>query len=398
MLSANSPKKGPIDKRPVSQEVRMRKAIPAFRSILVMAILVVPAAFPQETVTLPAKPQNPRAGRVLQLREVFRISDAGGGFFFKNPGKIQPAADGGAVVVDEDEFLRFDAAGKFMVNMFRAGQGPGEFHQIENYLVRDDRVLAFQANPMKLVQMNFDGKLLGEVKPDATVSTLLGRLGDRLLAAAHAFPALDKVQKTEGELLDILWNLVLVSDEGHVEATALTYPTKWFAKRINARAFVSDNVTFLLCVLLGNGLAAVANEEFYVIKIVDPARSATLRTIQREYRRVKYEPEKPPDDPSAPRRMALPVSHFNDIQKLFAVDGSIWAVTSTIDPAKGVLVDVVSPAGEWLDSFYLPLPKGVGIHALARYPLTISGKNVFVAETLEDGRVEVVKYQIVDPR
>jgi hypothetical protein len=92
------------------------------------------------------------------------------------------------------------------------------------------------------------------------------------------------------------------------------------------------------------------------------------------------------------------VSHFNDIQRLFAVDGSIWVVTSTIDPAKDVLVDVVSPAGEWLDSFYLPLPKGVGIHALTRYPLTISGRNVFVAESLADGRLEAVKYEIVDPR
>jgi hypothetical protein len=398
VLSANSPQEGPIDKRPGSQEVRMRRAIPAFRSILVMAILVVPAAFPQETVTLPARPQNPRAGRVLQLREVFRISDTGGGFFFKNPEKIQPTPDGGAMVVDEDEFLRFDAAGKLVVNMFRPGQGPGEFRQIENYLVGDDRVLAFQANPMKLVRMGFDGKLLGEVKPDANVSALLGRVGDRLLAAAHAFPALDKVQKTEGELLDILWNLVLVSDEGHVEATALTYPTRWFFKRINARAFVSYNVTFLLCAPLGDGRAAVANEEFYVIKIVDPAKGAAVRTIKRDYRRVKYEPEKPPEDPNAPRRMALPVSHFNDIQRLFAVDGSIWVVTSTIDPAKDVLVDVVSPAGEWLDSFYLPLPKGVGIHALTRYPLTISGRNVFVAESLADGRLEAVKYEIVDPR
>jgi hypothetical protein len=375
----------------------MNKALEVLASVIVLSLLVAPAVPAQETVTLPAKPGNPEAGRTLGLREVFRISDAKGGFFFKNPGKIQPTPDGGVMVVDEDEFLRFDAAGKFVVNMFRAGQGPGEFHQIENYLVRDDRVLAFQENPMKLVQMGFDGRLLIEVKPDANVSSFLGRLGDRLLAAAHAFPALDKVQKTEGELLDIFWNLVLVSEEGHVEATALTYPTKWFAKRINARAFVSDNVTFLLCVPLANGLAAVANEEFYVIKIVDPAKGAVVRTIKRDCRRAKYEPEKPAD-PDAPRRMALPISHFNDIQKLFAVGGAIWVVTSTIEPAKGVLVDVVSPAGEWLDSFYLPLPKGVGIHALARYPLTVAGKNVFVIESLDDGRLEVVKYEIVDPR
>ena len=366
-------------------------------TLALMSVLLVSAGFGQETVILPSKPKNPRAGRVLELREVIRISDAAGGFFFKNPENIQPGPDGGVLVVDEGEFLRFDAAGKFIVNMFRPGQGPGEFHQIENYLVRDGQVLAFQANPMKLVLTGLDGKFVREVKPDAPVSAFLGRCGDRLLVAVHAFPALEKVQKTEGDLLDIVWTLALMSEDGHVEATSLTYPTKWFAKRINPRAFVSDNVTFLLCATLGEGLAAVANEEFYVIRIADPAKSATIRTIKRDYRRVKYEPEKPPDDPNEPRRMALPVTHFNDIQKLFAVDGSIWVVTSTIEPGKGVLVDVISPGGEYLDCFFLPLPKGVGLHALPRYPLTISGRMIFVLESLEDGRLEVVKYEIIDP-
>ncbi len=71
-------------------------------------------------------------------------------------------------------------------------------------------------------------------------------------------------------------------------------------------------------------------------------------------------------------------------------------MTSTIEPSKGALVDVISLEGEYLDSFYLPLPKGVGLHALARYPLTISGRYVFVLESLEDGRLEVVKYEIDD--
>src|SRR4030067_1083710 len=45
-----------------------------------------------------------------------------------------------------------------------------------------------------------------------------------------------------------------------------------------------------------------------------------------------------------------------------------------MDPGKGVLVDVISPGGEYLDSFFLPLPKGVGLYGLGRYPLTISGR------------------------
>ena len=363
---------------------------------VLMSVLVLSAAFGQEMVTLPSKPRSPKPGRVLELREVFRISDAAGGFYFKNPENIQPAPDGGVLVVDEGEFLRFDASGRFAVNMFREGQGPGELRQIENYLVRDSQVLAFQRNPMKLVFTGLDGKFLREVKPDAPVTRLLGRCGDRLLAAGNAVPAIDKVQKPEGESLDIAWTLKLMSEEGRVEATSLTYPTKMFAKRL-PNALIADNMTFLLCVPLEDGLVAVSHEEGYIVKIADPAKDTAVRTIRRDYRRVRYEPEKPAGAAGGARRLAVPRDYYNDIQKLFAVDGRVWVMTSTVDPAKGVLVDVVSPGGEYLDSFFLPLPKGVGLNGLGRHPLTISGHTMFVLEVREDGQLEVVKYEIIDP-
>jgi hypothetical protein len=359
------------------------------------SILMLTAAFGQEAVTLPSKPANPRAGRVLGLREVLRISDAGGEFFFKRPRMIQPAPNGGVLVVDEDEFLRFDAQGKFLVNMFRAGQGPGEFRRITDHLIRGAGILAFQDNPMKCVFLDLGGKFLREVKPEGRVSRLFGPCGDRLLAAEESYPDIDKVRKPEGDVLDIVWTLKLMTDEGRVEATSLSYPTKWFGKRLGG-AFIADNVTFLHCVPLEDGLVAVAHEDTYAIKIADPARNTAVRTIRRDYRRVKYEPEKTDDAPGGARGLPFPLAHFNDIQRLYGVEGRIWAVTSTLDPAKGVLVDVVSPRGEYLDSFYLPLPKGVSLQRLARHPLTVSGRTILTSETLEDGRIEIVKYEIVD--
>ncbi len=367
----------------------MKKLPLAFASVLLIS-----AAFGQETVTLPAKPANPGAGRVLALREVFRISDAQGGFYFKRPGTLLPVPDGGLLVVDDDELLRFDAAGKLVVNMFRPGQGPGELRRVADVLVRGDEVLAFQEQPRKCVAMGLDGKFLREFRPEPPVSRLLGLYGDGLLMAANSPIPFDKVQKPEGDILDIVWTLALATAEGAVTPTALTYATKWFAKRLPG-AMIADNLTFLLCAPLADGLFAVANEEAYVIHIVDPGKNAALRNVHRDYRRVKYEPEKPSDKPDAPRRLAQPRAYFSDIQRLFSVDGNIWAVTATVVPGKGALVDVVSPRGEYLDSFYLPLPKGVGPHDLARYPLAISGRALFVLEELEDGRLEVVKYEIV---
>jgi len=369
----------------------MRKA-----TLALMSVLVLSAAFGQEMVTLPAKPRSPEPGRVLELREVFRISDAQGGFYFKGPSQIKAVPDGGLLVADEDELLRFDAAGKFVVNMYRRGQGPGELRQITDCLVRGAEVLAFQEQPMKCVVSGLDGKFLREFKPDAPVSRLLGLYGDRLLLASNTAIPFDKVKKPEGDILDIVWTLALASPEGAVKATSLAYATKWFAKRLPG-ALIADNMTFLLCAPLADGLVAIAHEDGYVVKIADPAKGTAVRTIRRDYRRVRYEPEKPADAAGGARRLAVPRDYHNDIQKLFAVDGRVWVMTSTVDPGKGVLVDVVSPGGEYLDSFFLPLPKGVGLNGLNRHPLTIAGRTMLALEVLEDGRLEVVKYEIIDP-
>ncbi len=364
----------------------------AFVSILVMALIV--PAFGRETASRQDKPAAARAGRVLGLREVFRISDAQGGFFFKRPAILQPVPDGGLLVADEDELLRFDAAGRFVVNMFRPGQGPGELRHVTDVLVRGGEVLAFQEQPLKCVVLGLDGRFLREFKPDLPVSRLLGLAGDGLLMAANAALPFDKIRGPEGGILDIDWTLALATAGGAVKPTSLKFATKWFAKRLPG-AMIADNLTFLLCAPLAEGLFAVANEEQYVIHIVDPARDADVRTIRRDDRRVKYEPEKPPDSPNAPSRLPQPRDYFSDIQKLFSVDGNLWVVTSTVVDGQGVLVDVISPRGDALDSFYLPLPKGVGPHQMARYPLTIDGRALFVLEELEDGRLEVVKYEIL---
>ena len=370
-----------------------RMEVPLKRLALVFApIVLISAAFGQETVTLPAKPQNPRAGRVLELREVSGSRTSRAGSTSRGPRRSKPSPTAASWSPTRTSSW-VDAAGKFVVNMFRPGQGPGELRRITDFLVRGPEVLAFQEQPLKCVVSGLDGKFLREFRPDAPVSRLLGLYGDRLLMASNSAIPFDKVKKPEGDILDIVWTLALASPEGAVKATSLAYATKWFAKRLPG-AFIANNLTFLLCAPLEGGLVAVVNEDVYGIRIADPAKNAAVRTIRRDYRRMKFEEEKSPDAPAGARSLAEPREYVNDIQRLFAVDGRIWALTSTLVPGKGVLVDVVSPRGEYVDAFYLPLPKGVSVNDLARHPLTIAGRSLLVLEELEDGRLEVVKYEI----
>jgi len=103
------------------------------------------------------------------------------------------------------------------------------------------------------------------------------------------------------------------------------------------------------------------------------SRAARSAGFRRDYHRVKYEPDSYPDAPAGARRLAA------------------WTRTKAFSSMSS------APRGEYLDSFFLPLPKGVNLHALGLHPLTITGRTMLVLEAFEDGRLEVVKYEILDP-
>ena len=56
----------------------------------------------QTIIDHPDRPENPRAGRVVTLEEVSRITDEGGKFYFHRPHKIHIAPNGVIIVEDWD--------------------------------------------------------------------------------------------------------------------------------------------------------------------------------------------------------------------------------------------------------------------------------------------------------
>ena len=75
----------------------------------------------------PAKPIAKNAGRIVTLEEELRIEDTGAGYFFKNPGPIRVSPRGDIFFKDgPEQALHFDPEGRFVRNLFKKGQGPGE--------------------------------------------------------------------------------------------------------------------------------------------------------------------------------------------------------------------------------------------------------------------------------
>jgi len=344
----------------------------------------------------PKEPLSENAGRVLQLTEKMRITDSQGDFYFKSPGNIKIAPDGSIFVLDEEQFLKFDKKGKFIKNLFKKGQGPGEFERIGNYLFSSHGIVVLQGRPNKIVRLDMLGELISEIRPEEAVSKLITCFEDEYIMARSSFPKLEKAGE-EPEIIDIKWNLRLVSENGKVENTNLDFPVKWYAQRLKNAIIANFIVDFTAKPFMDKFLVIYHTQE-YMLNMLDLESQQIVRTFTREYRSVKWKSDKTGRVEVRPHLYTLvpPVDNLNDIQKLFTQNKTIWAMTSTVDKEKGILVDVLNLRGEYIDNFYLPLQHHVKIEGLSQHPMTISGDALFIVEYDENDIPSVVKYKIKD--
>jgi len=143
-------------------------------------------------VSNPEEPMSKNAGRIRQLTEELRITDTQRDFYFKSPDNIKIAPDGSIFVLDEEQFLKFDKKGNFVKNLFKKGQGPGEFERIGNYLFSDNEIVVLQGRPNKIVRLDMMGELISEIRPEEAVSKLITCFEDEYRQNIH-----ERVQEGE---------------------------------------------------------------------------------------------------------------------------------------------------------------------------------------------------------
>jgi hypothetical protein len=344
----------------------------------------------------PEQPMSQNAGRVLQLKEELRITDSPEQFYFTSPHNIKVAPDGSLFILDEEQFLKFDETGRFIKNLFKKGQGPGEFERIGDYLFSDHEIVVIQGGPNKIVRLDMMGELIGEIRPEEPVSKLIACFKAEYITARSSFPKLEKAGD-EPQIIDIAWSLKSVAENGSVEKPNLDFPVKWYAKRLRNAIIANFIVDFTAKPFMDKFLVIYHTQE-YMLKLLDLESRQIVRAFTREYRSVNWKPEKTGRVETRPNIYTLvpPVDCLNDIQKLFIQEKTIWAMTSTMDEEKGILVDVFNFRGEYSDSFYLPLQHHVKIEGLNQHPLTIHGDSLFIVEYDENDMPLVVKYRILD--
>jgi hypothetical protein len=136
-------------------------------------------------------------------------------------------------------------------------------------------------------------------------------------------------------------------------------------------------------------LVFVFHSPEYLIKCLDLETGEIVRAFRREYVRVPYDDKAPAGYPQE-----LVPKYHNDLCQLLWRNGELWAVTSTLDPRKGILVDVFSREGMYLDNFYLPLFKVRKDNPQYYAPMAIHGDFLYLLEADEDDLISLVKYEI----
>ncbi len=366
--------------------------------ILVFLLGLGSAGFGQ-IIENPAKPKAANAGRVVVPEEVMAISDEGTrDYYFKVPRDLTIAPDGSLFLIDEFQVLQFDKAGKFVRNLYKKGQGPGEMSYVRACLTTEKNVIIHADSPNRLLFFDYAGRYEKEIPMRALTGrryrpkTLLS-LGGKFFIQSADWP----IAKGDPDYIEVP-HTILALNAATLESQELSsFPTISYVNTSgDGRETGLYEISSFFAVPFKGKYLALSHTSEYLIKIYDPVADKVIREFRRAYERVKPEPpaeiEKKGNLIIGGKRFIRPERRFqNDVKIILTRGDEIWAVTSTKDKAKGVLIDVFDGQGIFRDSFYLRLPEP-GLNQLG-WPgrCTLDSDFLWVAESDNDDVIFTIK-------
>jgi len=384
----------------LSTKIKSSKGGIMKKILILFFFIITPSVISQEVIDNPEKALNTNAGRIVTLEKVLKISDTGSGYYFETPRLPKVAPDRSIFVLDQEQLLRFDPSGKFLLNYFKKGQGPGELEYVSNYFLTSDNIIIHNARPHKIVYLDYKGELVKEFRIEQAGSfmTLEAYADGLFYFQKSGIPLV----KGEPRIVDTPEAIVMVSNDGKDMQELKSFPTKSFiAVRGGARGSIGINL--LITAQYNKKYLFISHIPDYQVKLFDLGNNNVLRIFKRNYKRVIT-----PDEIKKSKKSYVVLNgqkftapeqkHLNDIYHLLVVEDRLWVMTSTLDREKGWLVDVYDVRGRYVDNFFLKFPEPLtyqSIIIMGRYMhVTESGDFLFRLRTNEEGLVELVKYRI----
>jgi len=352
----------------------VRKAVAGIL-IIIVALLNISG---QTIIENPKKPLAKNAGRVLKLQEIWRITDESGQFYFKYPGEMRLSPDGHIFLADENELLKFTPEGKFIKNLFKKGQGPGEIESGIAFYIDGKEIYIYDFMALKIIRTDLNGELINQVRIESgPYNGFYGVSNDRLVFLKDVFPPPSE-RKTK--LQDMPCSVRLVSEDGKIERECYVFRRQMFFEPNGMTSW-----TWWYSVLSEDGARLyVMHTRDYLVETLDLNEGRVVNRFKREYPSVKYK-ERGWEENFYKKFNVPKIRYEIDIAGLFINKDALWVRTSTSDKEKGDLFDVFDAKGRFIDSFYI---------GLGRTLLNPSGDTIFVLEKDQAENYLLVKYKI----
>lgn len=352
----------------------------------------------QKVIMNSDKPANPNSGRVIIPQKVMEISGDSEDFFFKNLDNIKIGADGSIFVDDENQILKFTPEGRFGLNYFKSGQGPGEAISVSAYIPLADNTIAIHNQaPNKVMTFDNQGKLISEVRIPIDKKLFLFLIKKN----AYYFYSIE-MPDTMGveKILDVPYQFMSVSKKDFSIEKNITLPIKSYLVKSPGAGHIMVKAAYLLSYPVSDNLYYVCHSQGYAIKLVDLDKKAIISEFSRKYNRVRVTKE----NEKYVFKMSfmfhgkyfespLP-EYLNDIQSLHVVNNKLLVITSTTDKNKGILVDVYDESGKYVDCFFIKFPNNDLWLALDQRKMAISGDALFAIEKDKDENWMISKYKV----
>jgi len=349
----------------------------------------------QEIIENPKKPLGKNAGRVVELKEVWRIDDTGADYYFKYPRNLKIAPDGSLFIRDQDQLLQFDPNGKFLRNYFKKGQGPGEMQEIGNYFFSEKAVIIHDWRLQKILWFGFNGEFMKDFRIYKLPIFAELRLfyNDNYYFSGHRIPS------TEGKpsVIDVPNDLICATEKGEEIETLISFPVESFAMSSGGSGAMAS-IAELITIPYREKYLVLSHTQDYLLKIYDVQSKKIIRSFRRNYERVKV-----PEGRRVGGAIGIggktytpPRKYLNDVSKLLEFNDLLWAMTSTADKDKGVLIDVYNFEGQFLDNFYLKFLEKIDPISIGYRPMSISGDDLFMLAKNEDETYSIKKFRIED--
>jgi len=361
----------------------MRKSILLFSFLFIFSSIILA----QTVVENPEKPLSKNTGRVIQLKEVMTITDEEGKFYFSGPWDIKIAKDGSIFVHEPDKLYKFDAHGRYVRNLYKKGEGPGELNQnLTDVIIGEDEIILASSNMHKIIRVDMNGKLIQDVRPEWRFSTLIGYYNGKYYFIQRERKGFERKSGIREEYLRLC--AVSNAEIGSVTPTSIIFPIKTATYKTN-KGFIGGWSEPLKRVNENQRYVFLFHTHEYLIKLLDLEKIEVVRSFRRKYERVKS------ILPEEIRESNLLPKYISDIYRLAIYKNNLWVITSTVDKDKGILVDVFNREGKYLDNFYLPL-RNIKRDDHLYAPMVVYKDFLYVIEIGEDELISVAKYEIID--